>query len=222
MALPRRVVALLLAVPLLWGMWLAYYALEADLRLRYVNEMLERWQAQDQVPPIGEWRSVRDSLGKVLNSSARSPYALELQGRLYEARARSHLAVLNQAYLHQALDAFQQSVALRPGAAATWANIALLKVRLGELDAAFEQAFRRAMVLGPREEGVQQILSRTALAALPDLQPSQKQQANRLLALTARYQARWLLVQARAQGRVAELCALQLDGKGIRDACRGR
>ena len=52
---------------------------------------------------------------------------------------------------------------MRPGSPYVWASIALLKLRLGEMDAEFYGALERAARLGPWEPAVQIAIADSAL-----------------------------------------------------------
>jgi hypothetical protein len=63
---------------------------------------------------------------------------------------------------------------MRPGSPYAWASIALLKLRLGQMDAEFYGALERAAQFGPWEPAVQVAIADAGLAAWRRLAPPAK------------------------------------------------
>jgi hypothetical protein len=67
--------------------------------------------------------------------------------------------------LRQSLAQYREAAAMRPGSPYVWSGIALLKLRLGDLDFEFYNALERAGRLGPWEPQVQIAMIDAGLAA---------------------------------------------------------
>lgn len=64
-----------------------------------------------------------------------------------------------------ALDYYREAISRRPSWPYTWANLAVVKFRLAELDHEFFSALERAAVLGPWEPQIQKTVADLGLAA---------------------------------------------------------
>jgi len=98
--------------------------------------------------------------------------------------------------LRQSLALYRKAAAMRPGSPYVWSSIALLKLRLGELDAEFHGALERAAQFGPWEPTVQIAVADIGLVAWRRLGPSSQ-------ALVVANLERALLRQASEVRRVA-------------------
>lgn len=169
----------------------------ADAAYVPARHAIVQWTRSDTAPGPAEWRAVRDAVQAARDQEPDNPLFVEEMGRLYELRTRGldPRQPVIQAFLARALEEFRMAARMRPASPTTWANIALLKLRLGALDAEFYAAVERAARLGPWEPGVQLRLSAIGLNAWSKLNP-----AGRMLAVAAA--ERGLQMQPRALERV--------------------
>lgn len=194
--LPSTLVVTLGAL-LISGIYFAGLRGLADTAAIPARHAITQWTQARTLPGPREWREVRAALRTARGFEPDNPLFVEELGRLYEMRTRgldSTLPVV-RAFLARALDDFRTAARMRPASPTTWANIALAKYRLGELDAAFTAAAERAAQLGRWEPGVQRVLSEIGVNAWAALSPP-----NRATAAAAA--ERGLEMQPRAIERV--------------------
>jgi hypothetical protein len=98
-----------------------------------------------------------------------NPHFVEQSAHLQELRALG-LRPLDPALrdgLRQSLAQYRQAAAMRPGSPFVWASIAMLKVRLNDMDFEFYGALERAGRLGPWEPQVQLAMVDVGMATWP-------------------------------------------------------
>ena len=96
-----------------------------------------------------------------------NPHFVEQSARLLELRALGlpRDAPAMREGLRQSLAQYREAAAMRPGSPYVWASIAMLKLRLNDMDFEFYGALERAARLGPWEPQVQIALVDVGLAA---------------------------------------------------------
>jgi hypothetical protein len=161
-----------------------------------------------------------------LRHSPRNAWALEMMGteqlRLARRHARSGdaLSALNartaarsaSAHLHQAL-------LVRPTTPFVWANLALSKLQLGEIDAELFQILRWADELGPWEPDVQNIVIEASLRAWTGLEPAQREAVVRTMWRGAQRDPGNIVKIAKSFNRLDLLCAINSEVSVLRSAC---
>jgi hypothetical protein len=103
------------------------------------------------------------------------------------------------------------AIEARPGSPYTWANLALVKYRLGDTGPAFEKALVNAANLGPYEPEVQQIVSNLGLAVYDEVQPATRAAVERMVAAGMKRNASEILQISARRGRLGVACR-HLDG----------
>lgn len=148
-----------------------------------------------------------------LHSSLRfasgNPWALEQVGALNLARMRASTVPREAVAL--ASDArirFRQALVQRPTSPFLWANLALAKLYLDEVDAEFFAALRHAEELGPWEPVVQQVSVFVGLAAWRELDPEMRQVLVRTLDRGAHGNAEKLVQIVRSYRRFDLICGV--------------
>lgn len=131
---------------------------------------------------------VREALALVITRNSNEPSELE--------EAQRHLVAAIEA---------------RPGSPYTWANLAVMKYRLGDTGPAFEKTLVNAASLGPYEPEVQQIVSDLGLAVYDEVAPATRAVIERMLAAGMKRNAAEILQIATRRGRLGEACR-HLDG----------
>jgi hypothetical protein len=127
-----------------------------------------------------------------LQAAVGDMHALLAAGRpVWEAESKAH----NRA----ARDAYRTAIQRRPSWPYAWANLAVVKFRLAELDREFFTALERAVTLGPWEPEIQKTVADLGLAAwklLPEetrtpvrasLERGLHRQGETIISLAARY-----------------------------------
>jgi len=111
-----------------------------------------------------------------------NPWTLEQMGALDLAKMRASTVPREAVALtRNARTRFRQALYQRPTSPFLWANLALAKLYLDEIDAEFFAALRHADALGPWEPAVQQVTVFAGLAAWRELDPALRQALVRTL-----------------------------------------
>jgi hypothetical protein len=111
-----------------------------------------------------------------------NPWTLEQMGALNLAKMRASTVPREAVGLtREARTRFRQALYQRPTSPFLWANLALAKLYLDEIDAEFLAALRHAEALGPWEPIVQQMTVFAGLAAWQQLDPGLRQALVRTL-----------------------------------------
>lgn len=109
------------------------------------------------------------SVRQALQFEPSNPLFVEQSARLQELRALglpSRDPAIREG-LRGALAQYREAAAMRPGSPYVWAGIAMLKVRLNDMDFEFYGALERAGRLGPWEPQVQTAMIDVGLATWP-------------------------------------------------------
>ena len=104
------------------------------------------------------------------------------------------------------------AIAARTGSPYTWANLAVIKYRLGDTGPAFEKILVNASNLGPHEPEVQQIVSDLGLAMYDEVSPATRAAIERMVAAGMKRNAAEILQIASRRGRLDTACR-HLDGE---------
>ena len=181
-----------------------------DLRGFEATAIVRSWEAKRRQPSVEEWTGVHDLLRAARELDPGQPNYLEDLARLYENRALPLKAgdPLAQRDLRQALEYQREAIQRRPGSPYTWANIALLKAPLPELDGEFERALRNAARLGPWEPQVQIALAEAGFRHWDALAPETRAALRANTARALRWQDAKLFDLARRTGHLDVLCAI--------------
>jgi len=169
--LARGAFALLAAALLVAGIHSAAVRGLADAHYTHARLVLAPSAKAKRPPDAGELAVARASLREALQLEPSNPLFVEQFARTDEMLA---LSAQWPAEFARALEGWREAVRMRPGSPYAWASIALLKVRLGELDAEFYDALERAARYGPWEEPVQITIADAGLAAWRRLTPPAK------------------------------------------------
>ena len=136
----------------------------------------ERWTSANPPVDIREVNRVEKYLSDSLQYASANPWALEMIGALDLARMRA--SRIPREALAAARDArarFREALLQRPTAPFLWANLALSKLYLDEIDDELFTALRHAGELGPWEPTIQQMTLFVGLAVWPQLDPGLRQ-----------------------------------------------
>lgn len=154
---PFRFLIITFMLLLVYFIYVAYHQGVANVYSKIAQNVMETWGAGQQVISDSNWNIAHESLTQALNHSPNNPEYLALMGSLYEWRVVGNELDLTEAAKNyeKALDYYQQALQLRPAFSFYWANVAVIKSRLGIIDNAFFTTVNRAIVLGSWEPGVQ-------------------------------------------------------------------
>lgn len=176
----------------------------ADLTAFSPRQRLAQLDARGELPAPGEWRRAQEQLQRALELDPHNPAHAETLARWYERYTLRlpRSSALASAYLEQSAAHLRTALASRPGSPYTWANLALVKLRLAQFDAEFQAAFENAWRLGPWEPEVQFTLAQIAFRAWDKLGPGAREAARGALANAARHYSGELFELARRYGGI--------------------
>jgi hypothetical protein len=143
----------------------------ADLAYFPARSTLNAWSKKGIPPTPAQWVAARDALAEARRLEPDNPLFVEETGRLYEKRVAGAdpAQPVARSFLERALGEFRRAARMRPASPFAWTNIALVKFRLGDLNAEFRAAIENAARLGPWEPGVQRTLADIGFAGWRDL-----------------------------------------------------
>jgi hypothetical protein len=176
----------------------------------YYNARTILSAARDKHPlEADELASAQASLAEALALEPANPMFVEQRARIDEMQALRLPSggAAARAGLMEALAGFRAAVLMRPGSPYAWASIALLKLRLGEMDAEFYGALERAARLGPWEPPVQIAIADAGLAAWRFLAPPAKTLVTAALERGLLREAPEIRRLAKAHGTLPLVCA---------------
>ncbi len=148
----------------------------AGFFVQMAQNQVEQWTPGSRAPGAAEIGGVAKYFSESLGYVPDNPWALEGAGAMDLARMRASripreaLAATKDARMH-----FRQALRQRPTSPFLWANLALTKLYLNEIDDELFAALRHADELGPWEQTVQQTNLFVGLAAWQDLDPDLRQ-----------------------------------------------
>ncbi len=173
-------------------------------------------------------RSARamQNLETSLRHSPRNAWTLEMLGAEQLRQARRHaqsgdiLSALNaRTAARSASTHFHQALLERPTTPFIWANLALSKLQLGEIDAELFQILRWADELGPWEPDVQNIVIEASLIGWAKMEPDQREAVVRTMLRGAQRDPGNIAKIAKRFNRLDLLCAINLEKSVSGSAC---
>ena len=170
---------------------------------------IERWASASPPPGVQDLNRAVDNFSDSLRYASANPWALEGLGALGFARMRvagnppEALAAARDAYKR-----FREALRQRPTSPFLWANLALSKLYLDEIDAELFVALRHADELGPWEPAIQQTTLFVALAVWPHLDAGLRQSVVRRVERGATRDAEKLFAIVKSYGRFDLVCGI--------------
>lgn len=193
----------------------------AGLIVELGQREVDRWTASQQPQSLREISRVADYFSESLDYLPDNPWAHEALGALNLARMR--LSTLPQqalAYAWAARLRFRQALQQRPSSPFLWANLALSKLYLDEIDAELFAALRHADELGPWEPGSQLTVLFVGLAAWEKLDPDLRKRIVAALERGAARNSAKILETLKSFGRFDLICGMKRYHKDAAVRCR--
>ena len=181
----------------------------AGLFVQFAQSEVDRWTAASRTPRLAEVRLAAKYFMDSFDYVSDNPWALEGMGALDVTRMRaSRIPREALAYTRDARVRFRQALLQRPTSPFLWANLALTKLYLDEIDDELLTALRQANALGPWEPTVQQTALFVGLAVWRDLDPDLQQTLVRNVERGAARNAQEMLKIVKSFGRFDLVCAI--------------
>ena len=182
----------------------------AGLFVQLAQFEIDRWTDISRPPGMPEISRAANYFSDSLAYASDNPWALEGAGALDLARMRASripreaLAITRDAHLR-----FRQALLQRPTSPFLWANLALTKLYLNEIDGELLAALRHADELGPWEPTVQQTTLFVGLAAWPELDHGRRQALARTIERAELRSPRKIVQIVTSYGRLDLVCAIE-------------
>ena len=157
-----------------WVFWESQRLIRADFASTAARQQVVKWVAGAESPPsVLAWESARDAIERAVEITPDDPAMHDVRGDVYAVAGslRWFNALQRQAYYRQAIDSYRKSLQLRPTDPQTWASLAAAYYGARVFGAPLQEAWVRALALGPHEGHVQPMLMDLALATWPDASP---------------------------------------------------
>ena len=194
----------------------------AGLFVQTAQFEIDTWTSAPSPPNLRDLNRVARYFAASLRYAADNPWALEGIGALDLAKMRASRVP------HEALAAtrdshmrFRQALIQRPTSPFLWANVALAKLYLNEIDDEFLAALRHADELGPWEPAVQQTILFVGLAAWQELDPALRQALVRTIERGASRNAQKMFEIVKSYRRFDLVCAINNYRSIAGPDCRG-
>jgi len=171
---------------------------------------VDRWAGLKRQPPMAEVNRVAQYFSHSLAFVGDNPWALEGLGALDLARVR--ISRVPDEALRFARDAntrFKKALHQRPASPYLWANLALSKLYLDEVDAEFFAALRRADDLGPWEPSTQQAVLFAGLAAWGKMDAAGRKALTGVVERGSVRNAKKMFEIVKSYGRFDMVCSLK-------------
>jgi hypothetical protein len=184
------------ALMLLAGLLSACYGVGkrglAEVIAQEPRYQIANWRSGEKIPNDGQLNVIQAELHKALDLDPANPTLLEDLGGLYASRLQKVRPSDSRALpiRGQTLDFIRQAVRQRPTSGQAWINLALMKLRLGEIDSEFSLSLQQALHRTPWQPQVQLLGIELGLASWQALTEPLQQE----IASAVRAQAGWLLV----------------------------
>jgi len=182
----------------------------AGLLVQLAQDEVDRWTSASRKPGMAEIRRAAKYFSDSRAYAPENPWALEGLGALDLAKMRaSRIPREALAYARDARVRLRQALLQRPTSPFIWANLALAKLYLDEIDDELLTALRHADELGPWEPTVQQTVLFVGLAAWQDLDPGMQQSLVRGIERGASRNAMKMFQIVKSYGRFDLICAIK-------------
>lgn len=182
----------------------------AGLLVQTAQAEADRWTFASRAPNAAEIGRAAKYFTESLEYVSHNPWALEGAGALDLARMRaSRIPREAHAAAQNARTRFRHALEQRPTSPFLWANLALTKLYLDEIDAELLAALRHADELGPWEPGVQQTALFVGLAIWRDLDPPLQRALERSIERGAARNARRMFEIVKSYARFDLVCAIE-------------
>lgn len=182
----------------------------AGLIVELGQREVDRWSASRKPQGMREINRVARYFTDSLEYAPDNPWAFEALGALDLARMRlSGIPHQALAYSWAARQRFRHALRERPASPFLWANLALSKLYLDEIDAEFLAALRNADTLGPWEPRSQQTVVFVGLATWNKLDPGDRQRVLGGLERGAVWNSGKMLEIVKSFGRYDLICPMK-------------
>ncbi|MFT5482993.1 MAG: hypothetical protein ACI9GW_001648 [Halieaceae bacterium] len=167
----RKALAVGTLVICLYSIWVAGRWISADVFFQQAEKLQKKWDKAGLVETRAEWQRGKNRVDRARDFSPNNPSILSLAAQINLAYAYAPNPEPDRAtrLLQQAEADLTAALSLRPKWAYDWANLAILKVRLWQIDDGFSHAIYKALEFGPLEVLVQRRVIRAGFVAWPKL-----------------------------------------------------
>lgn len=173
--------ALVAALPVAaWVFYEAQRHVRADLPSAGARKAVGEWvSGERRLPSRRALQGARGDIERAVQVQPDNPDLQEALGDAYLVAGQIDWAdrEARRPHFERAVAQYRKAIALRPGDAQTWAALAGAYAALGAVGPPLNEAWERALALGPNEAYVQPLLMQTALAVWPHATPQMQEWA---------------------------------------------
>lgn len=174
------------------------------------GDEIDAWTPASPKPGMAQIRRATKYFADSLGYMPDNPWSLEGLGAMDLARMRTSTIPREALAVTRSAGArFRQALLERPTSPFLWANLALTKLYLEEIDDELLTALRHADELGPWEPTVQQTVLFVGLAVWQDLDPGLRQTLARTIARGATRDTRKMFNIVKSYTRFDLVCAIE-------------
>jgi len=165
---PSRFVKSIIVLMILGLLYTSYVAVRwgfADMYADDAYQVILGWNRGEALTRES-WEVAYDAMETALELDPRHPAYLQRMGRLHTLKITQRLVDYDEyaVVAEHGKALFRASIEVRPYWPLAWADYALLKHEIGEIDTEFYEAIQRAAEYGPWEPGVHRILASIGIA----------------------------------------------------------
>ena len=193
----------------------------AGLLVQTAQFEADQLAAAAKKPSMAQITRAANYFTESLEYAADNPWALENAGALDLAKMRASVNP-RQAYAaaRDARARFRRALAQRPTSPFLWANLALAKLYLDEIDDELLAALRHADELGPWDPSVQEKVLFVGLAVWPELDPGIRQSLARSIERGGARNAQGMLKIVKSYARFDLVCTIEQYRRVAGPDCR--
>lgn len=152
----------------------------SGLIVELAQSEVDRWPSARGRVPMSELHRIGNYFSDSLSVAPNNPWALESLGSLDLLSVRASRTPSEAVdFARKAHSQYSSALKERPSSPFLWANLALAKLYLDQIDDIFFSALRHADELGPWEPSTQQVVLFVSLAAWQKLNEDQRQAVRR-------------------------------------------
>ncbi len=182
----------------------------AGLFVQLAQSEVDRWSSPVRSPRAAEVRLAEKYFLDSLDYASGNPWVFEGMGALDLSRMRASTIPRDAlAYTRGSRARFRQALQQRPTSAFLWANLALTKLYLDEIDGELVTALRYADMLGPYEMTVQETALFVGLAAWHGLDAELRKALVRSIERGAARNGQKMFEISKSYGRFDLICAIK-------------
>lgn len=207
-----------------WGIYLGTRWMLGDIAAYHTRYDFERWERKGAFPSDEEVITSLGNIDTALSWAPDNPEYLELKARLLLFKAINRIMDDNEALplaeYQAAAELHRHALRIRPRWPYSWANLALVKSSMAEIDTEFDTALRNASQFGPWEMPVQLTTIQAGAMSWQSLALKQQRSVASVVDRGLVYQFKEVAEILDAYGQRVNVCALLESSDKVDKLCK--